>query len=133
MSKLGLQVLGGAHRDSAGRTGLTFAVSVSGIDQSVSVTGECSKPAHGKNTPAHCISCPGTAFRLAPDEVRIDFRILIDRTVVELFAGRGRTVCTGSLARMPSEPNTGLYIENGAGMPPLTIGNATVWGMRSGV
>ena len=130
-------VLGGAHRDSAGRTGLVFtvSVSVSGANRSaVTVAGDCSKPAHGKLTPVHCVTCPDTPFTLTPGEAgRLDVRILIDRTAVELFVGGGRAVCTGSLARVPSEANTGVYVENAAGMAPLTIANATVWGMGCGL
>lgn len=124
-------VLGGLHRDAAGRMGLAFGVTVSQVKQtrSVLVSGTCSKPAKGKVTPMHCITCPGTPFTVPAGETTLRLRVLVDRTVVEFFAGDGRAVCSSALARPTAERNTGVYIQTAPTAPPLTVSNATVWQM----
>jgi len=120
-------VLGGSSKDSSGRMGLVFNVQIE--KGSVLVSGECAKPARGKVTPPHCIACPGVPFRLPEGEDSLRFRILVDITVVEFFAGDGRSVCSSSLARAPS--NSAVYVQNG-GKAPLPLTNATAWDMGCG-
>ena len=125
----GIGVLGGSHKDKAGRTGLVFNVQSNSTARTVLISGVCSKPAKGKVTPVHCVACPGVPMTLPAEEGSLSVRILIDRSVVELFAGNGRTVCSGSLARPPEDQVTSVYIANSPGSPPLAVGNTTVFGM----
>lgn len=128
-SAFGIGVLGGSHKDKAGRTGLVFNVQSNSTARTVLISGVCSKPAKGKVTPVHCVACPGVPMTLPAGEGRLSVRILIDRSVVELFAGNGRTVCSGSLARPPEDQVASVYIANNPGSPPLAVGNTTVFGM----
>lgn len=125
----GIGVLGGSHKDKAGRTGLVFNVQSNSTARTVLISGVCSKPAKGKVTPVHCVACPGVPMTLPAGEDSLSVRILIDRSVVELFAGNGRTVCSGSLARPPEDQFASVYVANNPGSPPLAVGNTTVFGM----
>ena len=100
------------------------------MERRVSVSGACSKPAKGKTTPVHCVACPATSFLLAPEQDTLSLRVLVDRTTVEFFAGGGRVACSGSVARVPEEENTGVSLLNKGTSATVGVSNATVWGMR---
>ena len=139
-------VLGGSKRDHAGRTGLVFEVQVvSGVgsgatasgQRRVTVSGACSKPARGKTTPMHCVACPATNYMLPAGQDTLSLRALVDRTAIELFVGDGHIACSGSVARVPEEGNTGVYItahntttaSARARTRALVVSKATVWSM----
>ena len=73
-------------------------------------------------------SFPGRhSARLKPDSGIVELRILVDRSVVEVFAGRGRAVITDRVFPQPSSDGLSLYSRGGE----ARIVSLNAWKLRS--
>ena len=65
--------------------------------------------------------------RLRPVDGRVDFRIVVDRSVVEVFAGGGRVAITDRVFPRPTSTGISLYADGGES----TIVSLEAWKLRS--
>ena len=75
--------------------------------------------------------CGGDEFVVLPGETSVNFRVLVDRAIVEAFVMGGRAVTTQTFRPYDQgvpDPRVGLI----AGDAPMVVREATVWSMGCG-
>ena len=104
-----------------------LAINVSHARADGSRIGNLTLTGSRRNATGHVVRA---GWLMRPSESTVDLRVLIDRSIVEVFAAGGRAVATAR--DYPMEDDVGAYVWAAAGSEEVTFQTISAWSMGCG-